>query len=262
MTPDERRGPLLRDARRHGPDRRDPRGDGPRRAARVAVGGGGHRPHGRPRADARADRRRGAAPLLGRLAGHARARREHGQGRDQPGRPAARLDVTPPQPRRSAGRRRDTPAPYVAGARSTCRARPGGCCSPRSSVRFNAAALAQRARAQRVSAHCRLAPYFFPLDVIGAWNRLYGAAGLIQYQFVIPHGRGAGAATLLSSFCAASARVPRGASSDSAPRSAARCRSRSRDGRWPPTSRPQRRGARGARPPRRARARAAAGAST
>jgi decaprenylphospho-beta-D-ribofuranose 2-oxidase len=34
-----------------------------------------------------------------------------------------------------------------------------------------------------------LAPYFFPLDVLGEWNRLYGRAGLIQYQFVIPSGQ-------------------------------------------------------------------------
>jgi decaprenylphospho-beta-D-ribofuranose 2-oxidase len=34
-----------------------------------------------------------------------------------------------------------------------------------------------------------LAPYFFPLDVLGQWNRLYGAQGLTQYQFVIPAGR-------------------------------------------------------------------------
>lgn len=33
-----------------------------------------------------------------------------------------------------------------------------------------------------------LAPYFFPLDILGEWNRLYGPAGLIQYQFVIPSG--------------------------------------------------------------------------
>jgi decaprenylphospho-beta-D-ribofuranose 2-oxidase len=33
-----------------------------------------------------------------------------------------------------------------------------------------------------------LTPYFFPLDAVGAWNRLYGSAGLIQYQFVIPTG--------------------------------------------------------------------------
>lgn len=30
------------------------------------------------------------------------------------------------------------------------------------------------------------APYFYPLDSIGSWNRLYGKNGFIQYQFVIP----------------------------------------------------------------------------
>ncbi len=34
-----------------------------------------------------------------------------------------------------------------------------------------------------------LAPYFFPLDSLGEWNRLYGPAGLIQYQFVVPSGQ-------------------------------------------------------------------------
>ncbi len=34
-----------------------------------------------------------------------------------------------------------------------------------------------------------LAPYFFPLDVLGSWNRLYGKGGLLQYQFVIPTGQ-------------------------------------------------------------------------
>jgi decaprenylphospho-beta-D-ribofuranose 2-oxidase len=34
-----------------------------------------------------------------------------------------------------------------------------------------------------------LAPYLFPLDGLGEWNRLYGAGGLIQYQFVVPAGQ-------------------------------------------------------------------------
>lgn len=29
-------------------------------------------------------------------------------------------------------------------------------------------------------------PFFYPLDVIGGWNRLYGAAGLFQHQCVLP----------------------------------------------------------------------------
>ncbi len=34
-----------------------------------------------------------------------------------------------------------------------------------------------------------LAPFFFPLDGLGEWNRLYGPSGLIQYQFVMPIGQ-------------------------------------------------------------------------
>lgn len=29
----------------------------------------------------------------------------------------------------------------------------------------------------------------FPLDALGAWNRLYGAPGLVQYQFAVPRGQ-------------------------------------------------------------------------
>jgi decaprenylphospho-beta-D-ribofuranose 2-oxidase len=51
------------------------------------------------------------------------------------------------------------------------------------SVRWHSAPRSERGRA------LALAPYFFPLDVLGEWNRLYGRGGLIQYQFVVPAGQ-------------------------------------------------------------------------
>jgi decaprenylphospho-beta-D-ribofuranose 2-oxidase len=32
----------------------------------------------------------------------------------------------------------------------------------------------------------QLLAYFYPLDAIGDWNKIYGKAGLLQYQFVLP----------------------------------------------------------------------------
>jgi decaprenylphospho-beta-D-ribofuranose 2-oxidase len=64
---------------------------------------------------------------------------------------------------------------------------PGTLLRPSSVRAFNALhwwAAPRRERARPLA----LVPYFFPLDSVGAWNRLYGAGGLIQYQCVLPSG--------------------------------------------------------------------------
>ncbi|AMO24429.1 FAD-binding oxidoreductase [Ramlibacter solisilvae] len=50
---------------------------------------------------------------------------------------------------------------------------------------FNALYYA-RARAKASTRRVSLADYFYPLDAIQDWNRLYGRAGLLQHQFVLP----------------------------------------------------------------------------
>jgi decaprenylphospho-beta-D-ribofuranose 2-oxidase len=49
---------------------------------------------------------------------------------------------------------------------------------------FRAAAMGPSARVQTVW------QYFFPLDAVGAWSRLYGDRGMLQYQFVVPDDAG------------------------------------------------------------------------
>ena len=97
----------------------------------------------------------------------------------------------------------ETRTPAVRGRRSAATAYPGALLRRpfevpsgvpsrllhRSAVRaFNA--LRWRAAPRRERGRpLAMVPYFFPLDGLGAWNRLYGREGLIQYQFVIPAGK-------------------------------------------------------------------------
>src|ERR1019366_1701012 len=201
--PRERRGSLLGDARRHGAHGRRDRGDGPCRAAVQPLGGRRSRPDQRPGRDARAVERTRAPPLLGGLARPARPGREDGPGDRQSRRPSwftgpppGRAGVSPAGPLapgdapRPARGRRGVAGSYP-GALSrppladVPRAFPGALLRPSSVRTFNALrwwAAPRRERGRPLA----LAPYFFPLDVLGEWNRLYGASGLVQYQFVIP----------------------------------------------------------------------------
>lgn len=47
-------------------------------------------------------------------------------------------------------------------------------------------------RVRRVRSTRRIAfePFFYPLDALAHWNRIYGKPGFVQYQFVLPKGSG------------------------------------------------------------------------
>lgn len=47
----------------------------------------------------------------------------------------------------------------------------------------------RRAPRRRVAVQEPYGAHMFPLDGLDAWPRLYGASGLVQYQFVVPKGR-------------------------------------------------------------------------
>ena len=48
----------------------------------------------------------------------------------------------------------------------------------------------RKAPQSRVGELHGLAPFFYPLDVVGRWNRLYGPGGFLQYQFAVPDAGG------------------------------------------------------------------------
>jgi decaprenylphospho-beta-D-ribofuranose 2-oxidase len=67
-------------------------------------------------------------------------------------------------------------------------------------LRYRRAPRAERGRPQP------LGPHMFPLDALEAWPRLYGADGLLQYQFAVPDGGEAALAAVIAAL--RSARVP------------------------------------------------------
>ncbi|MCW3069575.1 MAG: linked oxidase domain protein [Solirubrobacterales bacterium] len=96
--------------------------------------------------------------------------------------------VVPLRPRGRRAAAADCPATLRRGPLlDVPRGFPGALLRPGTMRAFNA--LNWRASPRRTRGRpLALAPYFFPLDALGEWNRLYGPAGLLQYQLVIPSG--------------------------------------------------------------------------
>ena len=109
---------------------------------------------------------------------------------------AARDDL-PPAARRAPlerRRRRAIGAP---------RGLPSGLLRPTAVAAFNE--LYFRHAPERARRLVPLDRYFYPLDAIRDWNRLYGPRGFLQYQFVVPFGREEALRTALERLSAARA---------------------------------------------------------
>lgn len=63
-----------------------------------------------------------------------------------------------------------------------------------------------RVRAARRERIVHFDPFFYPLDGLGRWNRIYGKAGFTQYQFVVPQEAGAAGVAAVLRRIAASGR--------------------------------------------------------
>ena len=66
---------------------------------------------------------------------------------------------------------------------------PGGLLNRLSIAAFNEAWF-RRAPTHRKNELQSMWKFFYPLDGVAEWNRLYGPLGFLQYQFAVPPGRG------------------------------------------------------------------------
>ncbi|MGB2940638.1 MAG: FAD-binding oxidoreductase [Candidatus Dormiibacterota bacterium] len=64
---------------------------------------------------------------------------------------------------------------------------PSGVLNPASLAAFNEVVY-RRAPATARTGLTGIGPFFYPLDVVSGWNRVYGKRGFLQYQFVVPFG--------------------------------------------------------------------------
>lgn len=82
---------------------------------------------------------------------------------------------------------------------------PGGLLN-RYSIRAFNALYYRRLRAPRRERSVHYAPFFYPLDGLRHWNRMYGRRGFVQYQFVLPRVAGREGLTTVLERIAASGR--------------------------------------------------------
>ncbi len=93
-------------------------------------------------------------------------------------------DESPSSAERGRGK-----APFTMRPRFTVpRGFPGGLLRPAAVRAFNAVYWRSAPRSER-GRSLSMSQQLFPLDVLGEWSRLYGPAGLLQYQFAVPRGQ-------------------------------------------------------------------------